>query len=186
MLRDSRRLPAIATTITVLYPASFASGSPWAIRAVISGAILVLASMATADDLLGWPRVVDGDGLILGAVRIRLHGIDAPELDQICTGQQDVAVACGQMARNALVGLIGDQQVRCEPETRDRYGRTVAVCLARDLDLGREMVRLGWARTYLRYSDRYLPQEIDARAAGRGLWGGSWDPPAEWRRTRRD
>ena len=39
---------------------------------------------ARAAELAGAPRVVDGDTLVIGAERIRLEGIDAPETDQAC------------------------------------------------------------------------------------------------------
>ena len=34
---------------------------------------------------------------------------------------------------------------------------------------------------YVRYSDRYVSQEKQARGAGAGLWAGTFDPPWEWR-----
>ena len=159
---------------------------PSQVTTTIIAILPFLFSAEAAAQLFGRPRVVDGDGLVIGGISVRLHGIDAPERDQVCTGQRGVAIACGQMARNALAGLIGDREVRCEPETRDRYGRTVAVCFAVDLDLGREMVRLGWARAYTQYSDRYLAEQRDARAARRSLWRWDWALPSEWRRSRRN
>lgn len=148
--------------------------------------LLVLAALvaapAYADPIVGHPRVVDGDSLVIGNDRVRLHGIDAPELGQHCEGRRRVPIPCGEMARNALVGLVGDQTVICAAKTVDRYRRTVAVCFAGDVDVGREMVRLGWATAFTRYSDDYLDDEAEARAARRGFWGGSWERPADWRR----
>jgi hypothetical protein len=50
--------------------------------------ILILAglacSIAQAADLSGVPRIVDGATLTIGATKVRLQGIDAPETDQIC------------------------------------------------------------------------------------------------------
>jgi endonuclease YncB( thermonuclease family) len=34
-------------------------------------------------DITGKPRVVDGDTIHIGKTKIRLHGIDAPEMDEI-------------------------------------------------------------------------------------------------------
>ena len=39
---------------------------------------------ADAAERSGIPRVVDGDTLTIGATKIRLQGIDAPETDQVC------------------------------------------------------------------------------------------------------
>lgn len=63
-------------------------------RTVIASKLFVLAALvatpAYADPTVGQPRVVDGDSLVIGNDRIRLHGIDAPELGQRCEGRQCV------------------------------------------------------------------------------------------------
>lgn len=135
----------------------------------VAAALLTFAPSAAAIELAGHPRVVDGDGLVINGNRIRLHGIDAPEMAQRCEGRRRVPIACGELARNALAGLIGEQEVRCETVTVDRFKRSVAVCRVGGLDLGREMVRLGWARAFARYSDVYIAGEAEAREARRGL-----------------
>ena len=48
--------------------------------------ILTLPSHALAD-ITGKPRVVDGDTIHIGKTKIRLHGIDAPEMKQECAGE---------------------------------------------------------------------------------------------------
>lgn len=60
-------------------------------------------------------RIADGDTLTLpGGVRIRFHGIDAPESDQTCKDGQGAIWACGQVATDALRGKIGSSEVSCE------------------------------------------------------------------------
>lgn len=49
--------------------------------------------------------------------------------------------------------------VRCQERTKDRFGRTVAICLLGDEDLGAWMVAQGWALAFRRYSNRYVPGE---------------------------
>ena len=49
--------------------------------------ILLLAFVATstnAADLVGIPRIVDGDTVEISGVKVRLEGIDAPEVNQFC------------------------------------------------------------------------------------------------------
>jgi endonuclease YncB( thermonuclease family) len=41
----------------------------------------IFCSLAQAADLSGVPRIVDGDTLAIGATKVRLEGIDAPETD---------------------------------------------------------------------------------------------------------
>lgn len=96
-------------------------------------------------------RVLDGDTLQIGEVRVRLWGIDAAELPS----------PAGRQARSALRRLVDGRPVRCEPEGSDRYGRTVARCFAGDVDLGEAMIRAGKARPYCRYSGDFY----DAAAA---------------------
>ena len=45
--------------------------------------ILLLPMSAAMADITGKPRIVDGDTIHIGNTKIRLHGIDAPEMDEI-------------------------------------------------------------------------------------------------------
>ena len=55
-------------------------------------------------------KVGDGDSLQAGAERLRLFGIDAPELKQACTDENRVKYACGQAAKDALELLLISQK----------------------------------------------------------------------------
>ena len=129
-------------------------------------------------------RVIDGDTLDVAGERIRLLGLDAPEGKQVC--QRDGRPwQCGDDATAALRGLMAGRPVHCDVKGRDRYQRALAVCTAGGTDLAREMVRRGMAVAY--YPSRgvrgpsYDAEEADAEAAQRGLWGGSFVRPSEWR-----
>jgi endonuclease YncB( thermonuclease family) len=105
---------------------------------------------------------------------VRLHGIDAPELDQTFQwrGQQ---IACGTMSLAALEALIAGVKVRCEVVERDRHGRLVAkVYSPNGVDIGRRLVSAGWAIAYRRYSKAYVAAENEARKARRGMWRGTF------------
>lgn len=72
------------------------------------------------------PYVVDGDTIHCGKLRIRLYGIDAPELHSCPKGKRCVpgdAVA----AREYLQGLTAGE-VECRHINFDTYGRSVADC----------------------------------------------------------
>ena len=119
----------------------------------------------------GSARVIDGDTLDVGGVRIRLHGIDAPESGQSCRAGGN-RWSCGRDAARALAGRIGGRSIACQERDRDRYGRVVAVCSASGMDLNAWMVAEGWAFAYRRYSKVYVGEESAARAARRGVWRG--------------
>ena len=145
---------------------------------------LVLAAMkhfGWIDLGAGELQVVDGDSLRRGDMDIRLHGIDAPEYRQTCRDKHGVEYPCGKQATNALRGLVGKREVSCSSIETDRYGRAVAVCRIGALEINGEMVRLGWAVAYLSHSLSYVRLEAEARRARRGIWAGSFEPPADYR-----
>ncbi len=133
------------------------------------------------DRHVGNLRIADGDSLELDGVRIRLVGIDAPELAQTCA-LAGVVHPCGREAREHLVHLVAGRAVTCFSTDVDRYDRRLGRCRAGDTDLNREMVRSGWAVAYGDY-DR---DEAEARAHGRGLWSGDFVWPQEFRREARE
>jgi endonuclease YncB( thermonuclease family) len=130
--------------------------------------------------------VVDGDTFTVGAERVRLWGVDAPEGRQVCQDAKGQGYACGDVARDQLVGLIGGRIVRCGVRDRDPYGRAVSRCQAGGTDLGGAMVRAGWAVDYALFSrGAYASTEAEARRARRGLWAGRFETPWTWRADER-
>lgn len=137
--------------------------------------------------IAGQAYVLDGDTIEVHGRRIRLHGIDAPELQQECrrdVGRGAAPYACGVEAKSALERIIRGNIVLCKPKGCDAYGRILGACTARSIDIGREMVRQGWAVAYTRYSLAYLLEEIEARLANRALWAGDFETPENWRHRR--
>ena len=67
--------------------------------------------------LTGEVVVVDGDTLRVDGKRIRLRGVDAPEIGQPCVLEKCV-LDCGALSRRALVEIIVDADVLCEGFTR--------------------------------------------------------------------
>lgn len=136
---------------------------------------------ARADEITGPAKVVDGDTLRIDGIRVRLHGIDAPESRQVC-GPSGENWACGHMATLRLQEMTDGQSVTCKGSKQDRYGRKIAVCYVGDVDLNARMVRSGWALAYRRYAKDYVGEEEQARAENRGVWRGPFDEPWSWRR----
>lgn len=139
---------------------------------------------AVAADLVGQASVVDGDTIEVHGVRIRLHGIDAPESGQVCFAD-GVQWRCGQQAALALDARIAGRTVSCSERDVDRYGRVVAVCSAGGEDLNAWLVAEGWALAYRRYSLDYVDEEAAAAAARRGIWRGEFVAPWDWRQGAR-
>jgi endonuclease YncB( thermonuclease family) len=132
--------------------------------------------------VVGVPRIVDGDTLVIGEVRVRLEGIDAPETTQTCSDAEGVTWRCGDEATRHLASLIGGREVRCDDLGPDRYRRTLGRCFVGSLNLNAEMVRAGLAWAFIRYSAAYVAAEAVARAAGVGVWKGDAVAPWDFRR----
>ena len=155
--------------------------------------ILVCREWAAVADLLGLPgpraplsgpaRVIDGDSLTIGSQRVRLFGIDAPELAQTCTEANGKSWLCGRAAKAKLTTLIKGGNVNCESRATDRFGRIVAVCSAAGVpDLGEAMVRDGYAVDLGGAAGNpYREAEAEAQTAKRGIWRGTFERPADWR-----
>jgi endonuclease YncB( thermonuclease family) len=126
-------------------------------------------------------HAIDGDSFKAGDTEIRLHGIDAPEYRQLCTEASSKQIACGKLARDALSKLIRAGTVNCKIIDRDRYGRQVSVCKNAEVEINREMVRLGWAIAYRRHALNYVTAEREAKTAKRGIWAWRFEMPEDYR-----
>lgn len=135
----------------------------------------------TTRALIGPVRVIDGDSLVQSGVRIRLEGVDAPEIRQNCF-KGGVSWACGERSRDELLRLVGSSQVRCLPTGTDRYKRILATCFVDGLSIQSWMVSNGWAVAYSEYSSEYEGLEKEARLASRGIWGSEFERPSVYRR----
>jgi endonuclease YncB( thermonuclease family) len=141
----------------------------------------LVCSLAQAAEFSGVPGVVDGDTLTIGATKVRLEGIDAPETDQVCLNAKGSHWACGIDARDQLASYIGGRVINCVPNGNDRYRRVLGTCSLGAENLNQWMVEQGWALAYVRYSLAYVRAEQAARANQRGLWQGAFIAPWDWR-----
>src|ERR1700759_3796815 len=89
---------------------------------------LLLPTLAQAADISGVARVREGDTVVIGSNRIRLGGIDAPSVDQLCLNTKGERWTCGVAARDELIKHVEGKSWTCHSRTIDRRGRTVARC----------------------------------------------------------
>lgn len=142
-------------------------------------ALVVGTQTPTSQSLSGVARVSDGDSVRVQNQRVRLIGIDAPELNQNCR-RDDEEWACGRAARSALQTKIADEAITCVGERLDQYRRLLAVCYLGREDLNAWLVREGWAVSY----NDYVIDEVLAKRDRRGIWASEFEPPHRWRATR--
>lgn len=131
----------------------------------------------------GQVRVIDADTWDVGGTRVRLFGIDAPELGQTCDDQAGRVWSCGDWATNQTRSRYDGQAAHCEALDIDRYGRTAARCLVQGQDVARAIVQQGWAVAFLRYSHDYETDEAAARSIGAGIQRGKMMRPSDYRAT---
>lgn len=148
--------------------------------------IVVLAALqifGTMDIVPGSIAVIDGDSLRDGKTEIRLFGIDAPEYRQSCLDARGVNYACGKRAADELRKLVQTGKIECASNSMDRYHRAVSRCHSGALDINYEMVSRGWAVAFIQFGSDYVFAEAEARQAKRGLWAGSFEEPAIYRKN---
>ena len=88
--------------------------------------------------------VLDGDTVRIGAITVRLNGIDAEEMSE----------PHGRAAKSALQAAVGiGSPLSCTLDGSQTYGREVGVCRnLRGLDVAAEVIAAGWALDCKRFS----------------------------------
>lgn len=131
-------------------------------------------------------RVGDGDTLDLEApghprLRIRLQGIDAPELAQ----------EHGREAKAALESMVMGREVQVRCGRKDAHNRRLGVVLLGGRDVNQALVAAGHAWHNARFASelpsettlRYARSQAEARAQRRGLWQiPRPEAPWDWRK----
>jgi endonuclease YncB( thermonuclease family) len=144
--------------------------------------VFLLPALAEAADVTGVPKISEGDQIQIGNSRIRLGGIDAPSVDQLCLNNTGERWSCGVAARDELIKHADNKTWTCHPrQVVDRRGRQVARCEVDGEDIQKWMVRNGWALSYVRVSHDYDDDEKAAREAKAGMWHGAFIAPWDWR-----
>lgn len=107
-----------------------------------ASAILILAitlGLARAEVVTS---VTDGDTVRVGDERIRLRGIDTPEIrSPRCREER----RRGLEAKRALEEMLAGTEVQIERLGRDRYGRTLAILRVDGVDIGSKLIARGLA-----------------------------------------
>lgn len=114
----------------------------------------------------------DGDSIRCGDERIRLTGIDAPELGRCQPAGRRCAPGDGAASHRALQAAMAGGKLRIVRLGRDRYGRTLAVVYAGEVNLSCSQLKAGQAIYCADWDDRDMvardcPQLARAKALGK-------------------
>ena len=124
-------------------------------------------------------KISDGDTIVVLSgkeqTKVRLYGIDAPELKQ----------PYGKKSKQFLANLIAGKVVEVEENGKDKYKRTIGTIYLNGADINAQMVANGYAWAYRKFSKKYTAQESQAKKQRLGLWQDKEPiPPWEWRKLR--
>ncbi len=166
---------------------------PLVLTAIILSLILTSCAQANYADILV-TKVFDGDTLrIAGGEKVRLLGIDAPEMyesdklyrDARRTGEDiRTIMALGRKSYQFTRQLAEGKKVRLEfdVQQRDKYGRLLAHVFISDtqLFLNAEILKQGYAEVMIippnvKYADYFQGLYQEARENKRGLWSNRWN-----------
>jgi endonuclease YncB( thermonuclease family) len=143
--------------------------------------VLLAPSLAHAADVSGAPKIREADTVQIGNSRIRLSGIDAPSVDQLCLNTKGERWTCGIAARDELIKHTDGKSWTCRLGQTDRRGRALSRCEVDGEDIQKWLVRSGWALAFTRFSHDYEADEKEAREAKVGMWQGAFIAPWDWR-----
>lgn len=137
-------------------------------------------------------RIVDGDTVMAEtndgtSLKIRLYGIDAPELSRADRpGQAFAEESCIYLS-----SLILGKTVRLDIWAIDRYHRIVAMIWMEEQNINLQMVSAGMAEAYLEYlkhepyKSQFINAETEAKEKKMGIWfqGSGYERPSEFKRS---
>ena len=166
----------------------------------------LISSAGAEESIFGKVRVIDGDTIVVNKKKIRLFGIDAPEMKQICKDEFMKDYDCGVKSRSFLQRSIllklsvpknlfekeekKNYKVWCNSRGKDRYGRILGICGYNFLDayfpysLNAWMVKNGHAVAYKEYSKMFIKFEDEAKKSKKGIWQGEFERPNLWRKKK--
>ena len=146
---------------------------------------------ANSEIISGKAITIDGDTIKIKNKKIRLHGIDAPEIKQLCqrtflsififSFQENYK--CGEISKKKLEKYVKNNIIKCKVEGIDGYKRILGTCYKNTININSRMVRNGYAVAYKKYSKKYLSVEREAKREELGLWKGKFDMPWDWRKN---
>ena len=153
--------------------------------------LFFVPNFINAEIIQGKVKVIDGDTVKIKNNKIRLSGIDAPELNQLCSKvflslsfiSFTKKYYCGKISTEKLKRLLKNEIILCKVDNIDRYKRKLATCYKNKLNINSWLVRNGYALAYIKYSKKYILQEKDAKRDQLGIWQGTFENPWDWRKN---
>lgn len=133
-----------------------------------------------AQSITGTAKAIDGDTIDMTGQKVRLRGIDAPELRQTC--QRDSVIwPCGAQARDQLASMLTGRDVQCDGDGAAAGDILTARCRADGADLAEAMVASSFATVTVGGEADYGAMAARVQKRKSGIWAGPFDLPQAWR-----
>lgn len=129
--------------------------------------------------------VISAHIFYIGGRYIRLYGVDAPDVDQICSDSGGRTYNCGEEAASWIRGWIDTNPIDCYILKVEPKGKDLATCVWGDYDIGAALVGAGWGVANTKETQIYKPYEVKAQNQSSGLWQGTFYSPEDWRDIKR-
>lgn len=128
----------------------------------------------------GVAKVFDGHSFLVDNHPVRLNGVDAPGLEQLCTAAGGTAWRCGEASKAFLKRLIDGKRITCQVDALAGSGAAVSCSTVGIPDVTGLVVDAGMA-VVNGHGRKYLDIQADAQRKKSGLWVGRFTAPIEWR-----
>jgi micrococcal nuclease len=155
-------------------------------------ALLLSLLLAATPETARVVAVHDGDTITVKfdghTEKVRLVGIDSPEVQDERQAYRDAAYAARNYARSRLGGETVTLEAEPRQADRDKYGRLLRYVVLRDgTNVNEDLVRKGYARVYDKFNFTLKPRfklvEAEAKQEKLGVWT---LPPGRWREVPKD
>lgn len=140
----------------------------------------VLLEISEQGQIKGQANVIKGNIIEINQQKIKLYGIDAPELAQVCY-VKGIPWKCGLTAKRKLTEKIEGKSLTCLGKEQNNYNILMAECFLGRQNLNAWLVEQGWAVAERQDSRSFISYEILAKRNHRGLYQSEFLKPSLWR-----
>jgi endonuclease YncB( thermonuclease family) len=131
--------------------------------------------------IVGIAKAFDGHSLVVDGNPIRLNGIDAPGLKQLCMTTGGLGWRCGEKALETLSSVVTGRKTVCVVDAPAGHGAAATCSVQQVRDIGKFIVESGFAVPNKSAAGKYTQSARQAAAYRKGIWSGQFNDPAKWR-----
>lgn len=139
-----------------------------------------LIELSEQGQIKGEADVIKGNLIAINQQKIKLYGIDTPELAQLCY-VKGVPWQCGLTAKQKLAQKIKGKSLTCLTREQEKDNIPVAECFLGRQNLNAWLVENGWAIADRQNSRSFLSHEILAKRNKQGIYQSEFLKPSLWR-----